>query len=58
MPYFTHGIEVHLFKDLQIKNFKGTGSPINVKVVPIFLEDGLKAEVDTKTWIEERNVKY
>jgi polygalacturonase len=56
MPYFTHGIEVHDFKDLQIKNFRGTASPLNPKAFPIFLENGLNAEVDTKTGLKTINV--
>jgi hypothetical protein len=57
MPYFTHGIEVRNFKDLQITNFKGTASPINSKAFPIWLEDGIQADVDTKTGIMKKNVK-
>jgi len=57
MPYFTHGIEVRNFKDLRITNFKGTASPINSKAFPIWLEDGIQADVDTKTGIMKTNVK-
>ncbi len=57
MPYFTNGIEVHNFNDLRIVNFKGTGSPINHKAYPIFLEDGLNVELDIKTGVMKKNVK-
>jgi len=57
MPYFTHGIEVNNFKDLRINDFKGTASPINLKAFPIFLEDGIRADIDTKTGLMKKNVK-
>jgi polygalacturonase len=57
MPYFTNGIEVHNFKDLQIKKFKGTASPINVKAFPIYLENGNQADIDTKIGVMKKNVK-
>jgi polygalacturonase len=40
MLYFTNGIEVNNFKDLWIKNFKGTASPINTKAFPVSLSKG------------------
>lgn len=57
MPYFTHGIEVTNFQDLRIRNFIGTASTINLKASPIFLEDGIRADIDTKTGIRKKNVK-
>lgn len=40
MPFFTHGIEVDNFNDLWIKNFKGSASPVNTKVSPMWLSNG------------------
>jgi polygalacturonase len=56
MPYFTHGIEINNFKDLKIKNFKGTASPLNKQAYPIFLTDGTNANVDMKTGVVKKNV--
>jgi polygalacturonase len=57
MPYFTHGIEVTNFNDLRIKNFIGTASPINLKAFPIFIKDGIRADIDTKIGVMKKNVK-
>jgi polygalacturonase len=51
MPYFTHGIEVSNYKDLTIKNFKGTASPINLTASPIFLKNGLGEVIDAKVGV-------
>lgn len=57
MPYFTHGIEVADFSDLQIRSFKGTASPVNPKAFPIFLQNGVEGYVDTKKGVVRDNVK-
>jgi polygalacturonase len=57
MPYFTHGIEVTDFTDLRTNNFRGTASPINAKAYPIFLHNGVRADVNTKTGVFKDNVK-
>ena len=45
MPYFTNGIEINNFNDVRISNFKGSGSPVNKKAVPILLENGSNANL-------------
>ena len=40
MPYFTNGIELNHFQDAEIKDFEGSGSPINPKAFAIYAEDG------------------
>jgi len=57
MPYFTNGIEVNNFTNVRIINFQGAGSPVNAKAVPVLLENGTKAMVDTKAGVKEINVK-
>jgi polygalacturonase len=57
MPYFTHGIEVTNFKDLVIRNFKGTASPVNLKAFPIFLQNGTQTNIDAKIGVKRINVK-
>jgi polygalacturonase len=41
MPFFTNGIEVNNFNNLNIKNFMGTASPINAKAFPISVSKGI-----------------
>jgi polygalacturonase len=57
MPWFTHGIEVDNFTGLRIKDFKGTASPLNPKAFPVFLLNGVGADVDQKIHSEKREVK-
>ena len=58
MPYFTNGIEIRDFTDVQIENFKGTGSPINKDAVDVFLENGSKINLNLnqKVRVEKRGV--
>jgi polygalacturonase len=57
MPYFTHGIEVNNFNGLRIRNFEGTASPINLKAFPIYLENGIQADIDTKIGVMKKNIR-
>jgi hypothetical protein len=57
MPYFTHGIEVNNFRDLHIIDFNGTASPVNKKAYPIWIENGIQANIETRTRIKKVNVK-
>jgi hypothetical protein len=57
MTYFTHGIEVNNFEDLMIRNFKGIASPVNLKAFPIFLQDRIQTNIDTKNGVKRINVK-
>ncbi len=57
MPYFTNGIEVNNFTDLYIKNFKGTGSPVNKKAVPVYIANGKNAVTDSKNIMKKVNVQ-
>lgn len=59
MPYFTNGIEINNFNDVRIDHFKGTGSPINKKAVPVLLENGTKTDLnlDKKMVVKLNNVK-
>lgn len=40
MPFFTNGIEVRHFKDVQINDFTGTASPLYKQGAPVLLEQG------------------
>lgn len=55
MPFFTNGIEVNNFKDLNIKNFMGTASPINSKAFPISLSKGIGFVTDAPTKLISKN---
>ncbi len=57
MPYFTNGIEINNFTNVKIRNFQGAGSPIHKTAVPVLLQNGTKAIVDTKVGLKEINVK-
>ncbi len=56
MPYFTNGIEVNNFSDLRITGFKGSGSPVNARAVPVLLQNGSNAVVDIETVVKKINV--
>jgi len=58
MPYFTNGIEVANFTDLQIENFKGTGSPVNKDAVAVFLENGsqINLNLNKKVTVKKKGV--
>ena len=49
-PFFTNGIEVASYSDLEIINFKGTGSPGNKAACPVLLMNGsgFKTDLDEK----------
>ncbi len=56
--FFTNGILIENFKNLDIKNFQGTASPSNTKLKPVALKNGLgfKSDMD-KSAVQLQNVK-
>lgn len=50
-PFFTNGIEVENYTDIEIINFKGTGAPHNSSAVPVLLTNGkgFKTNLDKKS---------
>lgn len=55
MPYFTHGIELDHFKDVVIRNFKGTASPRNSKASRIAAYSGQGLDVDDRKGLYLKN---
>lgn len=56
MPYFTHGIELEYFRDVVIRNFKGTASPINIKTSRIAANNGKGLDLDDSKGLSLKNV--
>ncbi|HLF32809.1 MAG TPA: glycosyl hydrolase family 28 protein [Cyclobacteriaceae bacterium] len=56
MPYFTHGIEVNNFRNLRIRHFEGTGSPINPAAYPVWLENGENADIEFNIRAKKINI--
>ena len=57
MKFFTHGIEANHFNGLHIREFTGKGSPVNPASFPIFLENGMNAEIDKSSGLKKINVR-
>lgn len=57
MPYFTNGIELNHFEDVEIKDFKGTGSPINSKAFRIYAADGKEFKTNDNTGVSLENIQ-
>ena len=57
MPFFTNGIQVNHFEDVEIKDFKGMGSPINSKAFRIYAEDGKDFKTDDNKGVLLQNVQ-
>jgi polygalacturonase len=57
MPFFTSALEVIDFKDLRIRNFRGSASPINKTAPDIFLKNGTGADLDNLNGVSKENVK-
>ncbi len=56
--YFTYGIEVGNFQDVDISGFKGTASPSNPKLVPIYVHDGKGFEmIPSSVKVSRQNVR-
>jgi len=49
MAFFTHGIELNHFEDVEIKDFKGSASPINPNAYKIYAEDGIDFKTNDNT---------
>lgn len=56
MPYFTHGLQLHHFSNVVIKDFNGSASPINKKAYRVYAEDGDHFTNDNKTGVMLKNV--
>jgi Glycosyl hydrolases family 28 len=57
MPFFTNGIELNHFEDVDIKDFTGSGSPINPKAFRIYAENGKNFKTDDQTGVSLQNVQ-
>ncbi|MGH2562983.1 MAG: glycoside hydrolase family 28 protein [Ginsengibacter sp.] len=57
MPYFTNGIEVNHFENVEIKDFRGTASPINSKAFRIYATDGKGFATNDNTGVSLDNVQ-
>ncbi len=47
-PFFTHGIELNHFEEVQIKDFRGTAYPGNTRAYSLFAKDGKGLVSDVK----------
>nr|MDQ6902891.1 glycosyl hydrolase family 28 protein [Bacteroidota bacterium] len=56
MPYFSNGIELSNFKNVEIRDFKGSGSPRNLKSYRIFAENGNGFFTDDTNGLKQKNV--
>ncbi len=57
MAFFTHGIELNNFDDVEIKDFEGSASPVNPKAYKIYAEQGKDFKTDDNTNVLLRNVQ-
>ena len=57
MTYFTHGLSLQHFDDVEIKDFTGSASPVNKAAYRIFAENGAHFSTDNKTNVQLLNVK-
>ena len=57
MPYFTNGIEVKFFEDVEIRDFEGTASPINKSAHKIYAYEGKGFQTNDSTDVLLQNVK-
>lgn len=57
MPFFTNGIELNHFEDVEIKDYKGSASPINIKAYRIYAEDGKGFKTNDNTGVLLKNVQ-
>jgi len=57
MPFFTNAIELNHFEDVEIKDFKGSGSPINPKAFAIYAEDGKNFKTNIDKNVTLKNVQ-
>jgi hypothetical protein len=57
MPFFTNGIELNHFEDVEIKDFEGTASPMNLKAYRIFAADGKNFKTDNNKGVLLKNVQ-
>lgn len=57
MNFFTNGIELNHFKNVDIKDFLGTASPLNLKAHKIYAYDGKNFTTDNNTGVLLENVE-
>lgn len=57
MPFFTNGIELHHFENVEISNFTGAGSPINPGAHRIYARDGKGFTTDDRSGVVLKNVR-
>ena len=57
MPYFTHGIELEHFEEVDIRHFRGTASPANNKAFRIAAYQGKGLRLDDKKGASLRAVQ-
>lgn len=55
-PFYSHGIEISNFADVQILNFTGSGAPQNKNAVPVYLKDGtaFRTDRDSRSVVKKR----
>lgn len=57
-PFFTHGIEIDHFRDVRIRDFRGTGALGHANSYPIVIRNGEQYQIDApKKWLHKENVK-
>ncbi|MDQ2720050.1 MAG: glycosyl hydrolase family 28 protein [Bacteroidota bacterium] len=54
--FFTNGLELNHFNDVEIKDFKGSGSPINPKAHRVFAKEGKNFSIDNNNGVLLQNV--
>ncbi|MEP6948491.1 MAG: hypothetical protein ABI863_04430 [Ginsengibacter sp.] len=57
MAFFTHGIELNHFEDVEIMDFKGSASPVNPKAYKIYADKGRNFKTDDNAGILLQNVQ-
>ncbi len=57
MPYFTNGIELNHFENVEIKDFDGTASPINSHAFRIYANDGKHFSTDDNKDVKLEHVE-
>lgn len=56
MPYFTHGLMLQHFSNVQIKDFTGSASPVNKSAHRIYAQDGKGFVINDKRDVVTREV--
>ncbi|MEO7119794.1 MAG: hypothetical protein ABIY62_01780, partial [Ginsengibacter sp.] len=57
MPYFTNGIELDHFENVEIKDFDGSASPINSHAFRIYASNGKQFSIDNNKGVKLEHVE-